>query len=57
MLYVVIHRGRNITFKSNADQIKTKDGPSGVSSFGDRTFYQINWIFYDGEQWILIYKT
>ena len=55
--YVVIHRGRNITFKSNADQIKTKDSPSGVSSFGDRTFYQINWIFYDGEQWILIYKT
>lgn len=55
--YVVIHRGKNITFKSNADQIKTKDGPSGVSSFDDRTFYQINWIFYDGEQWILIYKT
>ena len=55
--YVVIHRGRNITFKSNADQIMTKNNPSGVSSFGDSTFYQINWIFYDGEQWILIYKT
>lgn len=55
--YVVIHRGRNIIFKSNADQIKTKNNPSGVSSFGDSTFYQINWIFYDGEQWILIYKT
>ena len=55
--YVVIHRGRNIIFKSNADKIKTKDNPSGVSSFGDSTFYQINWIFYDGEQWILIYKT
>ncbi len=54
--YVVIHRGRNITFKSNADQIMTKNNPSGVSSFGDSTFYQINWIFYDGEQWILIYK-
>lgn len=55
--YVVIHRGRNITFKSNADQIMTKNNPSGVSSFDDSTFYQINWIFYDGEQWILIYKT
>ena len=55
--YVVIHRGRNIIFKSNADKIKTKNNPSGVSSFGDSTFYQINWIFYDGEQWILIYKT
>lgn len=55
--YVVIHRGKNITFKSNTDQIMTRDSPSGVSSFGDRTFYQINWIFYDGEQWILIYKT
>ena len=55
--YVVIHRGRNITIKSNADQIMTKGNPSGVSSFGDSTFYQINWIFYDGEQWILIYKT
>ena len=55
--YVVIHRGKNITFKSNADQIMTKNNPSGVSSFGDSTFYQINWIFYDGEQWILIYKT
>ena len=55
--YVVIHRGKDITFKSNTDQIMTKDSPSGVSSFGDRTFYQINWIFYDGEQWILIYKT
>ena len=54
--YVVIHRGRNIIFKSNADKIKTKNNPSGVSSFGDSTFYQINWIFYDGEQWILIYK-
>lgn len=55
--YVVIHRGRNIIFKSNADKIMTKNNPSGVSSFGDSTFYQINWIFYDGEQWILIYKT
>lgn len=55
--YVVIHRGRNIIFKSNADKIMTKNNPSGVSSFGDNTFYQINWIFYDGEQWILIYKT
>lgn len=55
--YVVIHRGKNIIFKSNTDQIMTRDSPSGVSSFGDRTFYQINWIFYDGEQWILIYKT
>lgn len=55
--YVVIHRGRNIIFKSNADKIITKNNPSGVSSFGDSTFYQINWIFYDGEQWILIYKT
>ena len=55
--YVVIHRGRNIIFKSNADKIMTKNNPSGVSSFGDGTFYQINWIFYDGEQWILIYKT
>lgn len=54
--YVVIHRGRNIIFKSNADKIMTKNNPSGVSSFGDSTFYQINWIFYDGEQWILIYK-
>lgn len=55
--YVVIHRGRNIIFKSNADKIMTKNNPSGVSSFGDSTFYQINWIFYDGEQWILIYET
>ena len=55
--YVVIHRGRNIIFKSNADKIMTKNNLSGVSSFGDSTFYQINWIFYDGEQWILIYKT
>lgn len=55
--YVVIHRGRNIILKSNADKIMTKNNPSGVSSFGDSTFYQINWIFYDGEQWILIYKT
>lgn len=55
--YVVIHRGKNIIFKSNTDQIMTRDGPFGVSSFSDRTFYQINWIFYDGEQWILIYKT
>lgn len=55
--YVVIHRGKNIIFKSNTDQIMTRDTPSGVSSFGDHTFYQINWIFYDGEQWILIYKT
>lgn len=55
--YVVIHRGRNIIIKSNADQIMTKNNPSGVSSFGDSTFYQINWIFYDGGKWILIYKT